>query len=60
MKKITIYIFLIVAGFTLNSCESFIDLSPLDKISTEEYWYASSDLENYVVQFYPNPHCSSF
>lgn len=54
MKKITIYIFLIVAGFTLNSCESFIDLSPLDKISTEEYWYASSDLENYVVQFYPN------
>lgn len=29
-------------------------MSPLDQISTEEYWHTSSDLENYVVQFYPN------
>lgn len=53
MKKITIYIFFILTGFTLSSCEGFIDLSPLDKISTDDYWHASNDLENYIVQFYP-------
>lgn len=37
----------------LSSCEDFIDLQPRDRISMNEYWKKSSDLENYVLQFYP-------
>ncbi|MBF6598680.1 MAG: RagB/SusD family nutrient uptake outer membrane protein [Fermentimonas sp.] len=42
------------------SCEDFIDLKPLDQIAQENYWKSSSDLKNYMVQFYPNffPHTS--
>jgi hypothetical protein len=54
MKKIAIYFGIILSGVVFNSCESFIDLQPLDKISTNDYWTTSSDLENYIVQFYPN------
>jgi hypothetical protein len=35
------------------SCESFIDLEPLDQITSENYWRSSGDLENYINQFYP-------
>ena len=52
MKNLT-YILTFLAVFLLNSCESFINLQPLDKISTNDYWKSSSDLKNYVVQFYP-------
>lgn len=40
------------------SCEDFIDLKPLDQVAQENYWKSSSDLKNYMVQFYPNffPH----
>jgi len=37
---------------TFDSCESFIDLKPLDKITVDNYWKSSSDLESYVLQFY--------
>jgi len=46
----------IALAFTLlmfNSCESFIDLDPLDQITEENYWKSSADLKNYVLQFYP-------
>jgi hypothetical protein len=29
-------------------------MQPLDRISSNDYWSTSADLENYVVQFYPN------
>lgn len=35
------------------SCEDFIDLEPLDQITVDNYWKSSSDLENYMLQFYP-------
>ena len=54
MKKIITYLYFFLVWFILSSCENFIDLSPLDKISTNDYWYTTSDLENYIVQFYPN------
>lgn len=54
MKRIAIYVYIVLAGLISTSCEDFIDLSPQDKISTDDYWYAASDLENYIVQFYPN------
>lgn len=37
----------------LLSCEDFIDLKPLDQITEENYWKSSSDLKNYMYQFYP-------
>ncbi len=36
-----------------NACESFIDLDPLDQITSEEYWSSSKELEYYTRQFYP-------
>lgn len=36
------------------SCEDILDKEPLDKISNDAYWKKSSDLDGYVVQFYPN------
>lgn len=36
-----------------NSCESFIDLAPLDKVSMNDYWKSTSDLKNYMLHFYP-------
>jgi hypothetical protein len=47
---------LIIVYFSIlifNSCEDFIDLSPLDKLSINDYWKTTSDLENYMLQFYP-------
>lgn len=37
-----------------TSCEDFIDLKPLDKISTDDYWKSTKDLEFYNRQFYPS------
>jgi hypothetical protein len=54
MKKIVLYISIICAGLFFNSCEDFISLQPLDRISTNDYWFTSADLENYIVQFYPS------
>ena len=36
-----------------SSCESFIDLQPLDQISMDDYWKTATELENYTRQFYP-------
>lgn len=38
---------------TLTSCEEFIDLQPRDRIGVDDYWKKSSDLEKYIMQFYP-------
>lgn len=42
---------ILIAG--LSACEEFIDLQPRDRISMNDYWKKSADLENYVLQFYP-------
>lgn len=47
------YLLIFITFFLHNSCEEFIDLSPLDQISSNNYWKSSSDLKNYVSQFYP-------
>lgn len=53
-KHISKILVLIIAMATvLTSCEDFIDLQPLDKISMNDYWKTSTDLENYMLQFYP-------
>ena len=50
INKIVFFAFTI---FLLNSCESFIDLEPLDQITEENYWKTTNDLKNYMLQFYP-------
>lgn len=52
MKRFT-YLFLTLTIALFNACEDFIDLKPLDKISTDDYWKAPKDLEYYTKQFYP-------
>lgn len=37
----------------LCSCENFIDLQPMDKITMDDYWSTSTELEYYTRQFYP-------
>jgi hypothetical protein len=51
MKKIIIAIALI-GLFT--SCKKYLDLPPADQISSDQYWKTANDLENYMLQFYPN------
>lgn len=48
------YIYIVIVLLLTISCESFIDLKPLDQISTEDYWKTSKDLEYYTKQFYPS------
>lgn len=38
----------------LCSCENFIDLQPMDKITMDDYWSTSTELEYYTRQFYPS------
>jgi len=52
-KRINTILFVAITLFLFNSCESFIDLQPLDKISTNDYWKTTTDLANYTLQFYP-------
>jgi len=56
MKDIKIYLLLLLGTCTLffTSCEDALDKDPLTKISNKDYWKAASDLENYVLQFYPS------
>jgi len=48
-----LYIIAFAIPLLFSSCESFIDLQPLDKISTNDYWKTPLDLQNYMSQFYP-------
>lgn len=48
------YIYILLTLFVIVSCEDFIDLKPLDKISTNDYWKSTKDLEFYNMQFYPS------
>ncbi len=52
--KAIVKTFLIVYGLILLGCnESFLNKSPLDTISTQDYWKTAKDLELYINQFYP-------
>lgn len=50
MKRILLSIFLLG---TFCSCEDFIDLQPLDRITMDDYWGTATELEYYTRQFYP-------
>ncbi|QGY47931.1 RagB/SusD family nutrient uptake outer membrane protein [Maribellus comscasis] len=51
--KYTQIILAVATVLLISSCENFIDLQPLDQISMDDYWKTSTDLENYMLQFYP-------
>lgn len=50
MKKI---FYLILVTTLLISCEEFLELPPVDEISSNQFWNTRTDLENYMLQFYP-------
>src|SRR5690606_3370672 len=52
MKKFVLFIIGLIT-FTMLSCDQFLDRPPLDAISTDNYWHSASDLEKYVLQYYP-------
>lgn len=50
MKTLKISIILLI----LVACKKdFLDRPPLDQIGIDSYWKTATDLENYVIQFYP-------
>lgn len=51
MKKILYYTIAMFILFT--SCEELLDKPPVDEISNDQYWNTRTDLENYILQFYP-------
>lgn len=51
MKRYIVY-FLFSLSILSFSCERFIDLKPLDRISSDDYWKTAADLRNYIKQFY--------
>ncbi|MDR2140047.1 MAG: RagB/SusD family nutrient uptake outer membrane protein [Tannerella sp.] len=53
MKKITVCIWILLAGWIFGACEDFIDLQPKDRIGMNDYWKTADDLGNYTLQFYP-------
>lgn len=52
LKGIRHTLYSILCLVVLNSCETFLDRPPLDRIATENYWKTSQDLENYVIKYY--------
>jgi len=53
MKKIILVTILAVTIILGNSCEkSFIELSPIDSISTDKYYKTQTDIENAVIAVY--------
>ncbi|AWW30881.1 RagB/SusD family nutrient uptake outer membrane protein [Echinicola strongylocentroti] len=52
MKKIQYIASAFLLMFGAVSCEKFIDNPPEDKISVDEYFKTSNDVENYVKKFY--------
>lgn len=53
MKKIIYFKLMVLLLLLINSCEKMIDLAPLDRIGMGDYWKTTSDLRNYMLQFYP-------
>ena len=54
MMKIFKHILYVTVMILFVGCQDdFLDRPPLDKIATDSYWKTPSDLENYVLQFYP-------
>lgn len=53
--KNTIFIISVLSLCILTcACDDFLERKPLTKIGNDDYWKSKSDLENYVLQFYPS------
>lgn len=51
MKKIS-YIFIIIAGLALVSCDKVLTKNPLTKFTDDNYWTSESNVELYANYFY--------
>ncbi len=52
MKRILYIILILSAEIITNSCEDFLERTPLDQISDPEFWTSETDLELYVNSLY--------
>ena len=52
MKKRLYIILILSVGIIFNSCEDFLDRTPMDQISDPEFWASETDLKLYVNSLY--------
>lgn len=52
MKRQIIIGLIGLAGLSLNSCDDFLDLDPLNEIILDNFWNEKSDVENVVTNCY--------
>ena len=52
LRSISILSVTLISLF-IFSCEDYLDRKPLTQIGNDDYWTTPSDLETYVLQFYP-------
>jgi len=60
MKKILSYILSGILALSINSCQDFLTLEPLNDIVLENYWKEKADIESVVASCYYNMQNSSF
>jgi len=52
MKKRLYIILILSVGIIFNSCEDFLERTPMDQISDPEFWTSETDLKLYVNSLY--------
>ena len=53
MKTWNKYIVILFGGFIgLTSCNDFLEMKPLDKVTPDDFFWTESDLASYAVKHY--------
>jgi len=56
MKTLNKYLFILAGGLVgLTSCNDFLDLEPLDKVTPNNYLWTEADLASYAIKAYDFP-----
>ena len=56
MKTLNKYLFILAGGLVgLSSCNDFLDLEPLDKVTPNNYLWSEADLASYAIKGYDFP-----
>lgn len=56
MKTLNKYLFILAGGLIgLSSCNDFLDLDPLDKVTPNNYLWSEADLASYAIKGYDFP-----
>ncbi|KIA95190.1 hypothetical protein OC25_07680 [Pedobacter kyungheensis] len=52
MKKITQIIFVLIIAISVFSCKKFLNVTPIDNLSGNNYWQSPSDVEKFISGIY--------